>query len=346
MIAIVPPNIVLPTPSWAPPSTRMSTPQTLNAPRPEPPIEPPLKCRSASESIVDGGAPSGRKMRARESAPASSVPSTRSLASTGRGSTRARRDPCCAVAGLAARRRRRGRLASPEIETGPPQTSVASAASSCEACFGLHPDRPRDDQAGRLALLLGADRHVDRLEVEHLLERADHLGEVDRLLRARLHEQVAAADEVLRALVAELGDDLAHLLAHPGEEARAVLGGALELLRRELLEALLLGLLHRTRSASRCRRGRCRAGSRGRSCSRSTPSRACRTRRGWRRGSAASRCPSRGGSRRRPRSRRGCGCRPRAARGARRACRCPTAGRRGAARAGARRRCRPRSPRA
>src|SRR5213595_2773938 len=84
MIAIVPPNIVLPTPSWAPPSTRMSTPQTLNAPRPEPPIEPPLKCRSATESIVAGGEESGRKIRARESAPASSVPSTRSFAFTAR----------------------------------------------------------------------------------------------------------------------------------------------------------------------------------------------------------------------------------------------------------------------
>src|SRR5207237_1645240 len=98
----------------------------------------------------------------------------------------------------------------------------------------LHPDRASDDQAGCLALLLDARGHVDRLEVEHLLEWANHLVEVDRTPSASLDQQVASPDEVLRFLVAELGDDLAKLLSHALEEARAVLSRDLELLRIEL----------------------------------------------------------------------------------------------------------------
>ena len=102
-------------------------------------------------------ASSGRKMRARESAPASSVPSTRSLASTarsyscatrpvlGHGDRAAPRAAAAAghaVADAAPARRRR-----------PPP----APRSRCEACLRLHADRLRDDQARRLALLLGAD---------------------------------------------------------------------------------------------------------------------------------------------------------------------------------------------
>ena len=75
--------------------------------------------------LVVLGRPPGRRRRsaARAIAPASSVPSTRSLASVARGNSTA--DAC-------GRRRRRRR----------------APAISAEACFGLHPDRPGDDQAG------------------------------------------------------------------------------------------------------------------------------------------------------------------------------------------------------
>ena len=62
---------------------------------------------------------------------------------------------------------------------------------------------------------------------------------------ADLLEQVVAADQVLGALVAELGGERAHLLAHRGEEAGAVLGGVADRLRRELLQPVLLRLLGR-----------------------------------------------------------------------------------------------------
>ena len=108
--------------------------------------------------------------------------------------------------------------------------------------LGLHPDRPRADQPGGLALVdLG--RQVDRLEVEHLLQRLDQLGHVHAVLGARLHQQVGAPDQVLGALVAEHRGDLAQLLAHRGEEARAVGRGGLVLLRRELLQPLEVRLL-------------------------------------------------------------------------------------------------------
>ena len=96
-----------------------------------------------------------------------------------------------------------------------------------------------------------------------------------------LLEQVVAADQVLGAVVAERADDLLDLLAHRLEEAGAALGGGVDGLRGELLQAVLLGLLGRSRSGWRCRRGRCRAGSRGRSCSRARPSPGCRRRPGW-----------------------------------------------------------------
>ncbi len=55
----MPPSIVLPTPSWAPPSTRTKSPQELKAPKPWPATEPPLKLSSASTSVSSPfGAPS------------------------------------------------------------------------------------------------------------------------------------------------------------------------------------------------------------------------------------------------------------------------------------------------
>ena len=60
-----------------------------------------------------------------------------------------------------------------------------------------------------------------------------------------LLEQVVAAHQILRALVAHLGDQSADLLAHRGEEARAVLGRGVDCLRGELLEAVLLSRLGR-----------------------------------------------------------------------------------------------------
>ena len=164
-------------------------------------------------------------MRARESAPASSVPSTRSLASTGRGYSCATRP-----VPLDGRRAAPSPLAAgapvAEIETGPPQTSVASAAISCEACFASM-------RIGRATIRPASSRSSSALTGMSIGSRSS-ISSSGRIISvrsivsfaARLHEQVAAADEVLRALVAELGDDLAHLLAHPGEEARAVLGGA------------------------------------------------------------------------------------------------------------------------
>ncbi len=60
-----------------------------------------------------------------------------------------------------------------------------------------------------------------------------------------LLQQVVAADQVLGAFVAERGDHLLDLLAHRGEEAGAALGGAVDLLRGELLQPVLLGFLGR-----------------------------------------------------------------------------------------------------
>ena len=56
MIETVPPSIVLPTPSWAPPSTLTTMPQALKAPNPWPATEPPLNSSSASTSSEPSGA--------------------------------------------------------------------------------------------------------------------------------------------------------------------------------------------------------------------------------------------------------------------------------------------------
>src|SRR5947208_2573225 len=80
-------------------------------------------------------------------------------------------------------------------------------------------------------------RKVDGLEVQELLERRDQLGEVEPIGVRYLLDQVIAADEVLCALVAEVGDDPLHLLAHRLEEPRAALRCAVDGLGGELLEA-------------------------------------------------------------------------------------------------------------
>ena len=113
----------------------------------------------------------------------------------------------------------------------------------------LHPDRAGDDEAwlgasfGEHLLRRHGRRQVGGLEVEVLLERGDELGEVEPVGVRRLLEQVVATHEVLGALVSELGDDPLDLHAHRLEEAGAALGGGHDLLRRELLEAMLLRLL-------------------------------------------------------------------------------------------------------
>ena len=58
-----------------------------------------------------------------------------------------------------------------------------------------------------------------------------------------LLEQVVAADQVLGTVVAEGGHHLLDLLPHRREEAGAALGGEVDLLRGELLQAVLLRLL-------------------------------------------------------------------------------------------------------
>ena len=93
-------------------------------------------------------------------------------------------------------------------------------------------------------LLIG-NRKVDRLQIEVLLQGRDQLAEVERVVVRDLLEQVVAADEVLGALIAELGGQPAHLLAHRREEAGAVLGRARNLLGRELLQSVLSRLLGR-----------------------------------------------------------------------------------------------------
>ena len=122
----------------------------------------------------------------------------------------------------------------------------ARPASARRRLLGLHPDRPRPDQprlgAGLDQLLL-ADRQIDRLEVEELLQRRDQLGEVEAFCVRDLLQQVIAPDQILRALIAELGDDPPHLLAHRLEEAGAALRGRVDSLRGELLQPVLLRLL-------------------------------------------------------------------------------------------------------
>ena len=207
MIETVPPSIVLPTPSWAPPSTRTTTPQALKAPKPWPATEPPLKSSSASTSA---GSPSGAAVvDPRAGDRPGELGAEHPVVGVGR-----------------ARELARG-------PTSPRETFSASPASSRRGLLRLHADRPRAHEPG-LGARLGtssssADRQVDRLEVEELLQRGDQLGEVELLCVRDLLEQVVAADQVLGALVAELGDDPLDLLAHRREEAGAALGGRVDL---------------------------------------------------------------------------------------------------------------------
>src|SRR5205814_2820536 len=115
--------------------------------------------------------------------------------------------------------------------------------------LGLHPDRTSDDEAGlgpglrKDLLRSNGRREVSRREVEVLLERSNQLGKIDAVRVRDLLEEVVAADEILRALEAELGDDSLHLRAHLAEEARAAFCRGVDALRGELLQAVLLGLL-------------------------------------------------------------------------------------------------------
>ena len=183
-IETVPPSIVLPTPSWAPPSTRTTTPvgvegaEALAGDRAAVEVE-------LGEHVLGALGRVAVDPRRGRSRPASSVPSTRSLASVGRGNS-------CRTRVAARRPRRR------------------APRSAAEACFGsirIGRARTRPASARASTMLLLGDRQVDRLEVEVLLERRDQLGEVDAVGVRDLLEQVVAADQVLGALVAELGDD-------------------------------------------------------------------------------------------------------------------------------------------
>ena len=111
--------------------------------------------------------------------------------------------------------------------------------------LGLHADRLGDDEPrlGAGVLGLADDRKVERLEVEELLEGGDQGRQVERVGVRDLLQQVVAADQVLGTVVAERGDYLFDLLAHRAEEAGAALGGEVDLLRGELLQPVLLGLL-------------------------------------------------------------------------------------------------------
>ena len=219
MIETVPPSIALPTPSWAPPSTRTTSPQALKAPKPWPATEPPLKLSSASTStgVALGGAvvDPGARDRAGELGAEH------------------------AVVGV-------GGAREPLADDLAGEHLVGQAREPRRGLLRLHADRPRAHQAGlgaRLDQLLLGDRQVDRLEVQELLQRRDQLGEVEPLGVRDLLQQVVAADQVLGALVAEPGDHALDLLAHRLEEAGAALGGRVDVLRRELLQAVLLGLL-------------------------------------------------------------------------------------------------------
>ena len=59
---------------------------------------------------------------------------------------------------------------------------LGQAREARRRLLGLHPDRPCPDQprlGAGLDQLLFADRQIDRLQVEELLQRRDQLGEVE-----------------------------------------------------------------------------------------------------------------------------------------------------------------------
>ena len=239
----MPPSIVLPTPSWAPPSTRIDDAvgvegaEALAGDRAAVELE-------AGEHLVARLGPVLEDPRAGDR--------PRELGAEH------------AVVGVGRRAGTRcGRC-------GREQTSRRQRGDLRRGLLRLHPDRPGDDEAG-LGARLGDSSATGRSSGSRSRNSSSGVisGARSIVSLARdLLEQVVAADQVLGAVVAERGDDLLDLLAHRLEEAGAALGGAVDLLRGELLQPVLLRPARRSRSGSRCRRGRCRAGSRGRSCSR------------------------------------------------------------------------------
>ena len=178
----MPPSIALPTPSWAPPSTRTTTPVGVEG------AEPLAGDRAAVELELGEHRPRSPRARRRRSAPReiapeSSVPSTRSLASVGRGNSGADR---VAGADLVGERGDLGRGRFGSIRIGRARTRPASArasTSSSSATGRSAGSRSRYSSSGVISS-----------------------REVDSAPRADLLEQVVAADQVLGALVAERGD--------------------------------------------------------------------------------------------------------------------------------------------
>ena len=138
-------------------------------------------------------------------------------------------------------RRRRGEL---RLDHGVAEDPVGELADLGRRLLGLHPDRLRLHQAGfgtRLDQLLG-DGHVDRLQVQELLERGDQRRQVHLVLVGDLLEQVVAADQVLGAVISERATT-SFTSSPMAPKKRAQLVGGVGARRRELLQPVLLGLL-------------------------------------------------------------------------------------------------------
>jgi hypothetical protein len=93
-----------------------------------------------------------------------------------------------------------------DAHTGAIEDAVGDLGDLGGGLLGLHPDRLGADQPGLGASLhqrLLLDGKVDRLEIQELLERGDQRRQVDLLLVRDLLEQVVAAHQVLRPLVAQ-----------------------------------------------------------------------------------------------------------------------------------------------
>ena len=259
----MPPSIALPTPSWAPPSTR---------------IDDAVGVEGAEALAGDRAAVELEARRARRRWP----PGRPRRSARGRSPRRARcrargrwrrsaRGNSLRTRAAASRCRRRARRSAPR-PAWPPSGSA-----------GRRPGRPRRAPRPASSATGRSSGSRSRNSSSGVISGARSIC----VLVRDLLEQVVAADQVLGAVVAERGDDLLDLLAHRLEEAGAALGGAVDLLRGELLQAVLLGLLDGLDLGRDADVAGVELAAAADRAAEARPSPGCRSRPGWRPGSAA-----------------------------------------------------------